>query len=296
MTYADEALGVRPTSQLPFGFVCACLALLAASVLPATNAGAGGGSSPFAVNGASIGEVEDSLVHDGSYKVRVHAALVLGRLRQPRSVPALLAAVRDAHPAVRATAARSLGLIGGAGAREAVTAATRDPSPMVRRMAREALRRLGGSDDAQALPRGEPGIRARAPRRRPSFEVKAMGDPGHHAGPALQSHMRDFLVEQLRPFGDVSPAENQGTYAIDGVIKAMGLATTGTDVEVRCAVQLVVSRQPGGGVFLITTGEASVQKPRRAWRPQLRNGMEMEALEAAVRGASEDLARHLAPQ
>ena len=67
-------------------------------------------------------------------------------------------------------------------------------------------------------------------------------------------------------------------------------------VEVTCSVQLVISRQPTGGVFLLTSGEAVVQKPRRHFRTQNRPGMEVEALESAVRGASEDLRRHLAQQ
>ena len=108
--------------------------------------------------------------------------------------------------------------------------------------------------------------------------------------------MRDFLIEQLRPFGDVSPGEHHGMYAIDGVIKSLAVALGGRDVEVSCAVQLVVSKQPAGGVFLLTSGQATVQKPKRHFRPQLRPSMEMEALEAAIRGASEDLVRQLAPQ
>jgi hypothetical protein len=78
------------------------------------------------------------------------------------------------------------------------------------------------------------------------------------------------------------------------VIKNLSMGDSGADVQVNCAVQLVVSRQPGGGVFLLTTGEATVLKPRRQWKPQHRAGMELEALESAVRAASEDLVRQLA--
>ena len=37
-------------------------------------------------------------------------------------------------------------------------------------------------------------------------------------------------------------------------------------------------------------------KPQRQWRPQLRASMELTALEAAVRGASEDLVAQLGQQ
>jgi hypothetical protein len=240
---------------------------------------------------AQVQEVEESLARDSSYKVRVEAALVLGRLHQMRSVPVLIAALRDPNQAVRASAVRSLGLIGSPLARDAVAAAQHDGAQVVRHMARDALRRIDGGDGTSAI--GQATIRPRA-LPLPSFEVKQFGDPGNHAGPALRSHMRDFLMSQLRPFGDVSPAEKQGTYAVDGVIKDLELAAGGRDVEVTCAVQLVVSKQPTGGVFLMTSGSATVQKPRRQWHPQLRASMEMEALEAAIRGASEDLVKQLA--
>ena len=262
--------------------------LLAATVAAAVAPRAGVGEPP-----ARIDDVESSLQHDPSYKVRVDAAIVLGRLAQPRSVPVLVAALRDPHPSVRASAAYALGHFGSPLARDAVVSALRDPAPIVRRMAHDALRHLGGADESTPAEQGQPGIR-RHSGPRPSFEVKGMGDPGHQAGPALRSHMRDFVVDQLRPFGDVSPPENQGTYAVDGVIKSISLSTVGREVEVSCTVQLVISRQPTGGVFLMTSGEATVQRPKRQWRPEHRPGMELQALEAAVRGASEDLISNLA--
>jgi hypothetical protein len=245
-----------------------------------------------------IEDVEDSLAHDRSFKVRVDAALVLGRLRQTRSIPALIGALRDPNAAVRASAAQALGMIGSPVARDAVLKASQDPSPLVRHVAKRTLKQLddgraagGGDDDSRPEPVG-PAIRPRGGRR-PSIEVKQMGDRSHHASPALRSHMRDFLVDQLRPAGDVA-REHEGNFAVDGVIRELGMVTTSDgDVEVSCAVQLMVSRQPGGGVFMLTSGEASVQKPKRQWRPQQTPGMELEALENAVRAASEDLVRKL---
>jgi hypothetical protein len=243
---------------------------------------------------ARIEDVEESLSRDSSYKVRVNAAIILGRLAQPRSLPVLIGALKDDHPTVRASAAYALGHFQSPMARDAVNAALRDASPIVRHMAREALRRMGGgADDSTPRHPGEPGIRARAATK-PSFEIKPVGDPQKRADPALRSHMRDFLVDQLRPYGDVAPGERLGTYAIDGVIKSLTLTSNGQEVEVNCAVQLVVSRQPTGGVFMMTSRDATVQRPKRQWRPEQRAGMEMQALEAAVRSASQDLVAQLA--
>ncbi|HET6147304.1 MAG TPA: HEAT repeat domain-containing protein [Polyangia bacterium] len=237
-----------------------------------------------------IEDVEQSLNQDRSYRIRVSAALVLGKLHQARSVPALVRALGDGHPAVRATAAQALGRIGDPSAGAALARAERDDSPMVRRMAGDARRSL--------RPPAPPIVNAPTARRaRPAFEVKAMGDRSHRAGPALREHMREVLTNELLPVGDVASATDAPHgFVIDGVIKDLSLAMRRDHVEVTCAVQLVVSRQPSGGVFLLTSGEAMVQKPRRQFRSKHRSGMETEALEGAVRGASEDLRRHLAQQ
>ena len=246
-----------------------------------------------------IEEVEDSLGHDRSFKVRVEAAIVLGRLGQSRSVPALLGALRDLHPAVRAAAAEALGRIGSPIARDGLVKAAQDQSPLVRKMAREALDRIGGGrgqaeqrPPTRRPPPDLPAIHAR-PGRKVSFEVAEMGDRSHHAGPALRSHMRDYLIDQLRPHGVIAAGKHEGTLMVDGVIKDLATHTRADQVEVVCAVQLVVSRQPGGGVFLMTSGEAMLAKSRRHWNPELRPALELEALENAVRGASEDLIHHL---
>jgi HEAT repeat protein len=245
-----------------------------------------------------IEEVEDALAHDRSYKVRVDAALVLGRLRQTRSIPALIGALQDQNPAVRASAAQSLGRIASPIAKDALAKALGDPVPAVRRSAKEAMLALGGDVDVDTPPPPAPGLPAIRPRagKKLSFEIKTMGDQSKRAGPALRSHMRDFMLAQLRPFGDVSPAENEGMYAVDGVIKDLSTNTHNGDVEVNCAVQLVLSRQPGGGVFLLTSGEATVQRPKRQFKPQQKPGMEVEALESALRSASEDLLNQISRQ
>jgi|SRR5450432_4207184 len=245
-----------------------------------------------------IEDVEDALAHDRSYKVRVEAALVLGRLRQTRSVPALIGALKDGNPAVRASAATSLGRIGSPIAKDALGKALADPAPVVRRNAKDSLALLGGDLDAETPPPPVPGAPAIRPRagKKLSFEVKAMGDQSNRAGEALRSHMRDFMLAQLRPYGDVMPPDNEGMFAVDGVIKDLSTNTRNGEVEVSCAVQLVLSRQPGGGVFLLTSGEATVQRPKRQWKPQQKTGMELEALESALRSASEDLLNQIARQ
>ncbi len=82
------------------------------------------------------------LLHDPSYKVRVQAAISLGRRDDPEAREALVRALDDPEAAVRAVAAISLGKMGGAGERGALEEAARDPEPLVAASARRALEQL----------------------------------------------------------------------------------------------------------------------------------------------------------
>src|SRR4029078_9589215 len=98
------------------------------------------------------------LLHDPSFKVRVEAALILGKLREQRSVPALISAVHDGHPGVRASSLSALARIAAPAARDTVIGALHDPVPTVRHMARDALRGLGGADQSTPHDPGDAAI------------------------------------------------------------------------------------------------------------------------------------------
>src|SRR3954465_1066470 len=86
-----------------------------------------------------IDDLTRALMTDPSYKVRVQAALVLGKLRDKRAVPSLMQALRDENESVRGVAATSLGQIGDKSAANALQQATNDPSEFVRNQAKKAL-------------------------------------------------------------------------------------------------------------------------------------------------------------
>ena len=77
----DLALRAPYPPRLLIGIVVAVLAVASAPAGAQTE--------------AQVQDVEESLAHDSSYKVRVEAALVLGRLHQVRSIPVLTDALRD---------------------------------------------------------------------------------------------------------------------------------------------------------------------------------------------------------
>jgi hypothetical protein len=205
-------------------------------------------------------------------KVRVQAALVLGRIRDPRGIPALTRALSDRSAVVRAVVAQVLGDLGAESARPALEVATRDDSPLVRRHAAQALRQLARSTPRHVL------------------EVNPMGDRTRRASPALRERMRRAVVAELAP-----PAGHPwpGSFTIDGAIRSLDVKQGRLEVEVRCDVQLILSTHPGQAIVLMSSGEATVQRPRARFRSGMLLDMQNDALQHAVRGAAEELRRHL---
>src|SRR4030095_1655576 len=97
-----------------------------------------------------------SVVRDKSenYKVRVQAALVLGRLRDTSAVPTLISALEDANKTVRGIAAQALGQIGDSRAADPLRALIkRDSDSFVRAQAEKALALLSSGGGPGGGPR-----------------------------------------------------------------------------------------------------------------------------------------------
>ena len=127
------------------------------------------------VHADKIDDLTRALMQDPSYKVRVQAALVLGKLLDKRAVPALMQALKDENESVRGVAATSLGRIGNKAAANALLQATNDSSEFVRTQAKKALE-LVSSGPSLALPPPRPGARYSDASSGPQ-QTKGMFDP-----------------------------------------------------------------------------------------------------------------------
>src|SRR5437764_10165295 len=99
-----------------------------------------------------IDELARALMSDPSYKVRVQAALILGKLGDKRAVPALIQALKDENESVRGVAATSLGRLADKSSANALQLATSDASEFVRTQAKKALEAVAGGGTEVATP------------------------------------------------------------------------------------------------------------------------------------------------
>jgi hypothetical protein len=251
----------------------------------------------------ALGRLSDSIEGSRSYKVRIQAASLLTRFKDPRVLEVLARlAASDPEPMVRAFAMKLLarnpgGDPQGKRAREVLTRGLEDRVIAVRRQAGVSLAAL---DKLTASTAGFGAPPAQRPARSGpmAIAVGRMGDRTGLASRAFREHMRFKVIGELQKEPNIRVADASEAdlmFMVDGTIQKLDLATGPTDVETTCAVELIVSRPPRG-LVLVASGEAIVQKPRAQYKAHQRSRMESEALEHAVQSAHLNLLRFLETQ
>jgi hypothetical protein len=134
----------------------------------------------------------------------------------------------------------------------------------------------------------------RAPRGPGPVVVQAMGARAPAATEAMRARMRDQVARNLRVLTEARLLSSPAGYVVDGSIDAFVVVDRTDNVEITCAVRLILSGRRSGAMVAMTSGQASYSDPdpRRPLKPALRERLETEVLDDAVRAASEELVQH----
>ncbi|MBI4510362.1 MAG: HEAT repeat domain-containing protein [Deltaproteobacteria bacterium] len=260
--------------------------------------------------GDRLDELSRAIEHDRDDKARIAAAVALGKIADPRSVPALIQALGDKSPVVRGLAATALGRMADPRAIAPLERALGDGNEVVRARARDALfairakpgkeNALLPSEHARIAPKESPKL-AMGTRKDIRFRiiVKSVANKTPRGSKDMTNKMRDHLMEQLQRSPEVTVDTPVGLpphagkkklseFAVDGQIAELSHAISGPWVEVSCQVRLSIST-PDGRMLSIVTGGATVQTPRSHFRVTMERSLQAEALENAVRGAHQNM-------
>jgi hypothetical protein len=252
----------------------------------------------FPVTLASAGKVEDVakiLREDSSYKVRVQAALVLGKLGDRNAVGALAKALDDENNTVRAVAAQALGRLGAPEAAEHLKRAlSKEKDKFVRSQLEKSLAGLG-RDGAE----GETNAKSRI-----YLELGPFSGGSKSANATALNTLRTALQGKLASLKSVSfslSPEEKATFAktgrlgflIDGNITQLDESMVGGAVEVNCDVKVMVARWPSKSIILWTSAGAAVQGGSR---PQDKESARRDCLEASAGQLGDDLKRFFQSQ
>ena len=267
------------------GPMCAVVLLLAV-LIPATVAAAS--------SAKKVETVCRTLNGDANYKVRVQAALVLGKMGDASGASCLTRALEDANRTVRAVAAEALGQLGSRDSLPALRElAKSDPDPFVRTQAEKAVAVL-----AAAVPAGGgAGGKAKIFLAFGPFSggvKQAAGEPVQIVHDTLQKELGKIPTITLA--ANAAPGGKPGGPAgfwIDGNISKLDDVTSGAGSETSCGVKVMVARWPSKSIISWTSAEASVQAGSR---PRDRENARRECLEATAAQLAEDLAKFLKAQ
>lgn len=255
----------------------------------------------LAAASASADKIDDltrTLMQDPSYKVRVQAALVLGKLNDRRAVPALMQALHDENETVRGVAATSLGRIGDRSSANALqVSATSDASEFVRAQARRALELVAG---------GGGGMVTAPPRAGARFYVAIGFSGGGKAGAEYTRLVRDALAKELQKVSSVTLSVSGGEpsrsvlaskhltgFIVDGTIQRLSATPAGGQQTIDCDLKAFVATFPDRSIKAMTQEGASLQTGSGASEA---DSGKRDCLVAAAEAVKDDVEKFLRTQ
>ena len=239
-----------------------------------------------------VEELTKALIEDPNYKVRVQAALVLGRLGDHSTVPSLIKALADPNKTVRAIAAQALGQLADHDAADPLRELLkREGDPFVRSQTEKALALVSADSTGN-------GKKARI-----YLTFGAFTGGVKSAGADAAKVIRDALARELGKLAVVTltlgPAEQKAFpktmqgFLIDGNITRLDDLPAGGSSETSCDVKVMVARWPSKSIILWTNAGASLQS---GTRPQDKVSARKDCLEASAGQLAEDLGKYFKTQ
>lgn len=229
----------------------------------------------------SVDSLKKDLSSSVDYRVRMTAALALGKSKDPSSVGPLVGALADQHVAVRASAAAALGSLGQASALGSLEAAKeRESAVNVRREMEAAIAK----------------IRAQSPKAKVLVQMGRLenksGNP--KLGPAFQKIARDELsrlpgVELLGEAADAaleSKRRRLPTVALDGRLVQVQKAQSSREIGYSAKVEFLIRKLPDQALKGTVRGDARASTdPRAVKSPSEHALLQEDAVVAAVQSA-----------
>jgi hypothetical protein len=248
------------------------------------------------------------LVHDlatgTDFRVRVEAALSLGKTHGTEALAPLVAALDDAHPAVRAAAAAALAALGRREAADPLRAhLAREPAPAVQSQLRAALERLTAAEAEAAASAAAASTTAVRPRpARFLVKVGQLRNLSAVRGPQVADLFRgatraraaelpgvELLGEGIEGHSEAA-RRKLPLLVLDGVVNRLAPGARGERLTVSAQVEYTFRKIPEHALRGTITGAA--QAEGGATSPLVKEKMaELEeqalcgAVESAMRGA-----------
>jgi hypothetical protein len=241
--------------------------------------------------GADIATLIDRLKNGGDFRVRVAAALELGKTKSAQARVPLEDALDDDNASVRAAAAAGLKALGDKRAIPALERHQKDESAAVRSQVKSSLAALRAPSTSGG---GAPTVLVKIGRMKNGKEVRSKSYL-----PTLESKSREKFGE-LPGVAVVDDAPQNGKKVpmvmVTGQLRKLKTEREGSAVVFSASVEYIVHRMPEQSILGTVSGSASTKASEREARDKKKSA-ELErivvtaAIESAVRRAPEALAQ-----
>jgi len=260
----------------------------AASMLAAflVSAGVLLGAAPVSIAQNDSASFRD-LATGQDFRVRVAAALALGKSKSPGARPALEKALRDPHPAVRSAAAAALGALGNPAALPALQAASgRERDAGVKAQMEQTIKRLLSAP-------GAPHTKAKFLVTLGKIENKS-GVHGATLVPALKTSTRSRMaqVPGVEVLADGADAVAEGrsrklpAFALDGSLTQLAKKSGADGIGYAARVEYLIRKVPDQTLKGTMSGAAQAMADAK----QVRGASELDQLQQDALSAAVDVA------
>lgn len=261
-------------------------------------------TAPLPVARADQSKVLEQMLKEGAnFRVRVRAAMALGRLRKARYAAALERALWDRHPAVRQAAAVSIRRLGTARSLPALRIAARDTAKSVAREATAAIKAIERKHRSGS--RGPAMAAARTSKKskwgRPRFAVvvgdmrNASGfqgaDLATHLGKVLAAGLREnssiVVIDPYSGTGSIAAARRQRlpVFRMDANLVSVRRSKLHGEISVRCEVSLLLLDEEQRTIRSMLKGAATHSESPRGPRASQERMLARKAIVSAVGSA-----------
>jgi hypothetical protein len=238
------------------------------------------------VAGASVSTAQDfgamrrDLASGADFRLRVGAALALGKTHDKSAIAPLVLALDDANPAVRAAAAAALAVLGHREAADPLRAhLARESSPTVRAQLEAAIAKLDARTEAGARVLVKLGelknlTGARGERLTAAFRGATRAKAALLPGVELVNDSTEAAARKLP------------LLLLDGVLNHLSQGADGQQMMVSARVEYVFRKMPEHALTGSVTGTARALDSASAFSDQGRVAqLEVQALEGAIESA-----------
>lgn len=247
MSFRGRASLRDPCAGLQYQRVRNCFgALVLAVLLAARSAGAAPPSS--------VGDLVDRVKHSDDFRVRVQAALELGKSADPDALAPLVEAMNDPNASVRTAAAAALEELGDPACVPALKLHRLDRSDAMRKQVKTSLATFEAAAEDGTRPAR---LLVKLGTMKNQTPVKAARIEAE-----LESESRKKLdslpgVRVLAPSGDTKAEEKLPVVLVSGQIQKLQASRDGTDIVYSASVEYILHTMPDESIAAKVSGSAS---------------------------------------